>query len=362
MAYRAIGPFNGTLPVPTGMAIALVRNPKKFPFLNYMQLVPAPELTFMYFKLHPDDPARLKAVDEHAWAYDDYAPSGRGTNYNGDWTSSTIRRWAFAWQLGEQTMRVWKKNALDPKMLYDQLTVHKANLHRAQRCIDVVTGATYEQSASLQTLLGSASAFWDKSSGEEFDGGGVANPNFQVIKKSFVAINRRLHLATNGVASLDNMVCIIPPSVAEKLAYAGEIVNLLKQSPYANKLIDDVQYAKWGIPECLYGVKMVVEDTPRVFLNLEADGTSIADVTVSSERDYILTGDTVYFGLRPEGMDGGIGMRSFSTWQLYHFEGEVKVQAFSDPENELVKGRVVMQDRELAVATIAGYKLSNVLS
>ena len=360
MTYRAIGPFNGTLPIPTGMAVAFVRDVKKFPFLNYMQMIPAPEINFMYFRLHPDDPVRLTALNSAAWAYDDYSPTGRATNIHGDWVESRVLRWAMAWQLGEQTIRLWKKNAVDPKMLYDQIVLHKMNLHRAQRCLDAVTGASYEQSGTLQSLLG-AGAYWDKSSGEEFDGGGTENPNFQIVKKTFMKINRKLHLATNGVASMDNMVAIISPAVAEKLAYSGEIVNLLKQSQYAKEL-ESVQYGKWGLPETLYGVKLVVEDTPRVFINYEADGTSIADVTVASERDYILNSDTVYFGIRPGGLDGGIGMRSFATWQLYHFNGEVRVQAFSEPKHELIEGRVVMEDRPLAVATIAGYKLTNVLS
>lgn len=360
MAYRAIGPFNGTLPVPTGMAIAYVSDPKRFAFLNYMQLVPAPEVVFMYDRMHVDDPVRLKGLNEYAWAYDDFRPSGRGFSVHFDSVESRVLRYDFAWQLGEQTMRLWKNKGIDPKMVFDRVMLHKANLHRAQRCIDAVTGATYEQTNALQTLLG-AGTFWDNSSGEEFDGGGTANPNYQIIKKTFMRVNKLLNLATNGVANLDEMICIIPVAVAEKLAVAGEIVNILKQSPYAKEL-ETVQYHKWGLPERLYGVRLVVEDTPRVFINYAADGTTIADATISAQRDYIMTGDTVYFGLRPEGIDGGIGTRSFATWQLYHFNGEVRVQAFSEPKHELIEGHVVMEDRPLAVSTIGGYKLTNVLS
>lgn len=362
MTMRAIGPFNGTLPIPTGMAIAFVRDSKKFAYTNYFQFVPAPEIQFMYFKLDPDEPSRLKALNEYAWGYDDYRPSGRAFTVRGDWTSSNVIRYDFAWQIGEQTLRIWKKNGVDPKMIYDKLVVHKANLHRAQRCVDVMTGATYEQTTDLNTLLGVSGAYWDKSSGEEIDGGGTENPNFQIIKRTFMRVNRRLHLATNGVANMEDMVCVIPVAVAEKLATAGEIVNILKQSPYAQKLTDDIQYAKWGIPEYLYGVKMVVEDSPRVFINQKTDGSTIADVEVASERDYILTGDTVYFGLRPGGIDGGIGMRNFSTWQLYHYNGEVRMAAFSEPKHELVEGHCIMEDRPLAVATVAGFKLTDVLS
>lgn len=361
MTMRALGPFNGTLPIPTGMAIAFVRDAKKFPFMRYMQLVPTEDINFMYFKVDTDEPTRLITLNKYAWGYDDYRPSGRDFTVRGDWTASVTSRYDFPWQIGEETLKIWRKQGMDPQKLYNKILLHKANLHRAQRCLDVITGATYEQSGSLNDVMDTTGAYWDASSGVEHDpASGAANPNFQIIKKTFMRVNRKLKLATNNVAGMEDMVCVMSPVVAEAISTSGEIVNLLKQSQYAEQL-KTVQYAEWGLPEELYNVKIVVEDSPRVFINQKADGT-IADVDVSSERDFILNTDSVYFGIRPGGIDGGFGEKNFATWQLYHRGGESRIEAFSDPKHELVEGHVVMEDVPLAVATVAGFKITDVLS
>src|SRR5262249_28609430 len=146
----------------------------------------------------------------------------------------------------------------------------------------------------------------------------------------------------------------MPPAVAEVVAVCGEMVEFLKQSQYANRLApgEGWNWKDWGLPDTYEGITLVVEDTPRCFINQHDDGT-VADVTVSAQKDYILTGDNVYFVSRVGGLDGGYGFRNFSTVQLYHFGGEARVEAFSEPKHELVESHVVMEDRVETPALIA---------
>lgn len=360
MTMRAIGPFNGTLPIPTGMVIAYVLDVKRLAYLRYTQLVAAPEIQFMYFKLDPDEAVRLVDLNEYAWAYDDYRPTGKGFTVRGDWTDSSTQRWDFPYTIGEATMRVWRKNGVDPKMLYDQIKTSQASIHRANRVINALTAADFgANSSSLQDLVGPG-AYFDKSSGEEFDGAGMPNPNFQVIKKAFNRVNQRINLSTNNAVTGEEMVAILPVPVAVKFAESGEIVNFLKQSASAPQLLT-LNYKTWGLPEEYAGFKLVVEDTPRCFINQKADGT-VADVTIPSEKGYILNDDTVRFVSRVGGLAGGYGFRNFSTLQLYHFGGEARVEAFSEPKHELVESHVVMEDRALAVSMASGFELTNCLS
>src|SRR5215813_11489822 len=104
MTLRAIGPFNGTLPEPTGMVVGFLRDPKRSPYLRYAQLIPAPEIQYMWFRMDPDEPVRLVELNSFAWGYDDYRPSGRGFTVKGEWLSGTIQRWDFPYQLGEATI------------------------------------------------------------------------------------------------------------------------------------------------------------------------------------------------------------------------------------------------------------------
>jgi hypothetical protein len=361
MTLRAIGPLNGLLPEPTGILVGFLRDPSKMPFNRYVQMIPAPEISFMYARMDPDDPVRLKTIDEFAWAYDDYRPTGKGFSVRVEWIASHVERWDFPYTLGEATIRTWKKAGVNPRQVFDRVRSNHAALHRAQRCVTALTGATWSTNGdNLNDLLGTSGAGFDLSSGEELDGGGSANANFQIIKRAFLKVKRRIHLSTNGALTGEELVCVMPPVVAEAMATSGEMVNFLKQSQYAKDLTNP-NMQNWGLPESYGGFKLVVEDTPRCFVNQKADGT-VADVTVSSDKDYILNEDTCYFLSRPGGLDGEYGNKNFSTIQCYHFGGEARVEAFTEPKHELVEGHVVMEDKVLVPALISGFELTDVLT
>lgn len=361
MTLRAVGAFNGTLPIPTGMVVGFMRDPKRMPYLRYAQLIPAPEIIFDYARLDPDETVRMVDLDDFGWGYDDYRPSGRSFTVRVEWIPDRVQRWDFPWQLGEATIRVWKKRGIDTRHLFNQIRSNHAALHRAVRTVTALNGATWGANTSaLNTLMGTSGAGFDLSSGEEFDGGGTANSNFQIIKKAFQRVKRRIHLSTNAALTGEELVCVMPPIVAEAVAASGEMVGFLKQSPFAKELTSP-NLKNWNLPEEYAGFKLVVEDTPRCFINQKASGV-VADVSVPSEKDYILNTDTCFFTSRPGGLDGGYGFQNFSTVQIYHFNGEARVEAYSEPKHELVESHVVMEDKVVIPAVISGFKLTDVLS
>lgn len=361
--YRAFGPFNGLLPQAVqNMVIGFMRDPKTFPFTEYCQYVPAPEIQFMYFKLNPDDPLRLGDVDNYTWARDDYRPTGKAFQLQGEWLNDRTQRWDFPYTLGEDTIRVWKQAGIDVRQLFDDTRASHAALHRAKRVIDgLSTAFTGAQTGDVQSLLGTADpVFFDNSSGTELLSTDTQNPNFQVIKKTFQEVKKRINLATNGVLKGDELIAVMGPKVANAIAASGEIVNAVKQSPLAVQLTDP-NIVNWNLPSSYGGFKLVVEDTPLVYVNQNAAGT-VADVTVSTQKDYMLNTDTIYFLSRKGGLDGGYGRRQFATVQIYHFGGEARVEAFSEPKHELIEGHIRMDDKVVFPATQAGFALTNVLS
>src|SRR5215471_845779 len=286
--YRAIGPQDGLLPEPTGMVLGYFRDPNKSPYLRYTQLVEAPEIQFRYCELDPDEPVRLLELNSFAWAYDDYRPSGRGFSFKARWIDDSVQRWDFPYQLGEHTVRVWQKQGINTRMLYDQVRSNHARLHRSVRIINALTSANWlGNTGSLNAILGTSGAFWDKSSGQQYLVDGTPNPNFQVIKKTFQKIHRRVNLATNSAVTGEELICVMPPVVAEAMATSGEMVEFLKQSQYAKPDLMDINWKTWGLPDMYGGIGLVVEDTPRCFIAQHDDG-SIADVTVPAQKDYIM--------------------------------------------------------------------------
>lgn len=363
MSVRAMGPFNGILPEPTGMAVGFVRDPKTFPHVLYTQFVPAPEVLFRWFAFDPDEPTRVTDLDDNIWAYGDYRPTGKGEMVRGEWLAGRIKRWDFAYTLDDQTQRSWSKQGLNPKNFLDLTMLSKASVHRSARIVSALQAASWgNNTASVATLAGSG-AFWDKSSGTELNPSGVPNPNFQIIKKTLDRIMRRIDLATGGAVAGRENFFVLPPLVAIAVAECGEIVNAVKQSVYANTLLNPEvgwRNKKWNLPDEYGGFTWVVEDTIRTTVRRMADGT-VASIS-GGEKDYILNTDTAYCVSRVGGLDGGYGMPSFSTMQLYHLNGEVTIQAFSEPKHELVEGHVVMEDCPIVASTLSGFALTDILS
>src|SRR5215468_5751852 len=361
--FRAIGPQDGILPEPTGMVLGYFRDPNKSPYLRYCQMVPAPEIQFRYAELDPDEPVRLVELNSYAWGYDDYRPSGRGFTFKARWIDDSVQRWDFPYQVGEHTVRVWQKSGINTRMLFDQVRSNHARLHRSVRIVNALTAANWGSNTGTLASLGiiPAGGFWDLSSGTQYLADGTPNPQFQIIKKTFQKIHRRVNLATNSAVTGEELICVMPPTVAEAVATSGEMVEFLKQSQYAKPDLTQLNWATWGLPDMYGGIGLVVEDTPRCFINQHDDGT-VANVLVPAQKDYIMTGDTVYFVSRVGGLTGTYGTRNWSTVQLYHFGGEVRVRAFSEPKHELVEGHVEMEDKALVPSTISGFKLTDVLS
>jgi len=367
MALRAMGTFNGTLPEPTGVLIGFIRDPKKYAYLRYCQMVPVPEIQFMWTRIDPDEAIRLVDLNAFGWGYDDYRPTGKAFQIRTEQIDDRTQRWDFPYTIGENTVRVWKKNGIDVKQIFDLTRASQAGVHRAARVVAALqAGLTGSATSSLNTLLGTSGAYFDSSTGTQFDpASGAASPNFQVIKKAFNRIKRLIHLQTNGVVDRNSLCAVIPPVVAQAMSESGEMFEALKQSQFARNLTnlpeDGGIIEDWNLPARYAGFNLVVEDTPRVFVEKKADGT-VADVTVASQKDYILNTDTIYFTSRPGGLDGGYGKQSFSTMSIFNFNGEGRVEAFSDPKHQLIEGHVVMEDKAVVTSPASGYALTDVLS
>lgn len=365
MAQRFAGPFNGILPEPTGMAIGFLKDPKKLPHTLYAQFVPAPEVLFRYFKMHPDQGTEVPDVDQNVWAYGDYRPVDAGAGIRGEWIAGRIQRYDFPYTLDDQTDRAWGKAGFNLKSFLDQIKLNEAGVHRSVRILAALSGATYaaNNTATVAALTGVTGAYWDLSSGTEIDPTtGTTNPMFQLIKKTLDRVMRRIDLATNGAVGEREYQFILPPKVAIAVAENGEIVNAVKQSVYANTLVNPEtgwRNRKWNLPDEYAGFQWIVEDTVRTTSRKNADGTA---VTIGSGKDYVLTDDTCYCTSRPGGIDGGYGTRSFATVQLYTLGGEARVEAFSEPKHQLTEGHIVLEDAPIVPTTLSGFKLTSVLS
>lgn len=377
-SLRQVGAFNGVLPAATGQVIGFMRDPKRFPFLEYTQEVPAPNEgngLFRYVTLDQDLPTNMVNLDEQAWGFNDPMPAGKDFIFRAKWDSGQTVRFAFPYFLGDRVKEGWQKGAnMNLQKYYDRIRLGHAMLHRANQCVSAVTAFSWPayNTSSLNALRGTTGtpAYWDQSAGNESGPSGTANPKFQIIKDTGNRIMRRIDLLTNGALKGEEFSLVFGPDVAQAIATSGEMVNFLKQSQFAKELT--VRNGKWGIPDKYNGWNMVVEDTVKCTIRQNADGT-VADVSIA-EKAYVWPAATVFACSRVGGLDGGYGEQNFSTLQLYTFNGPgsaatgsdlrggVYVKSETDSYNEITKGAVVTEHKALVAAPISGFYLTNVLS
>lgn len=380
-AYRAMGPRNAALPQATGQVVGFLHDPSLWPYMNYVQLVPLPEEcngVYRYPIIEPDAPVQLVYPKTFGWGWDDKRPSGETFKPRVRWDSGQTSRYSFGWTLGERTQRAWLNSTkIDPKTIYDRMRLNQAMLLRASEAVDTVRGASFAayNTSSLNTLLGTPApaVYFDKSSGTELLPSGNPNPNFQIIKQAQNIIMRRIDLQCNGAVTGEEFVMVIGPLVAQAIAKSGEIVNYLKQQEGAKEDLMK-RNKKWGVPDAYNGWTIVVEDTPRVFFQTLADGTTFASPTTATsitgsgssvaynQRDYIWNDDTIVFCSRAGGLDGNYGFASFSTFQMFHYNGLAKVTAQTDQWNEILEGAIDLEHQFKAPALMSGFKLTGTLS
>lgn len=372
---QGMGAFNGVLPVPTGIVIGFMRDPKTMPYLQYSQLVPAPEVQFSWTKIDPNVSTRLPNLNTFAWQYDDYRPTDKTFKPRAKLESDRLNRWDFSYVVGNATQRIWTNQGINYQAMCDSIRMNHAHLHRAVRVLGGLTGAGWfpQNSTTLDALMASDPEYvagqssFDESSGQQYLATGAPNPNFQIIKRALQRVMRAIKFNTNNAVQLEDFQWVLNPDDAQTVARSGEMVEFLKQSPYAREVsTSEIRLnEQYGLPERYAGFKIVVEDTPRVIVNESVtDEGEIDDVTIPDQKDYILASDTCYFTCRVKtgsttaGLDGSYGSVSYSTVQIFHLNGEARVEAFSEPKHDLVEGHIVMEDKVVVPTTTAAFKLT----
>lgn len=361
--FRTVGASNGVLPAATGTVIGYMRS-GDLPFTRYAQYVPAPvegNGLYRYPKLNSDESARLVNPNTFAWGLDDPSPSGKDFALQFQWFSGQTKRYAFPYQIGDRTQAGWQQGSnINLESMYSVVRLAQAKLHRATRVADALVNASWGGNTdTMANISGVSGGFIELSSGQQYDSSGTANPGYQIVKKTLNRIRKRIHLRTKGAVANGGQLCwVLGPDMATALSEAGEIRSLLEKGPLANDPWARFNYDNWGLPGSYGGMQLVVDDTVRVFISLNADGT-VADVTVPSDTDYVFSGDTSYVVSRIGGLDGVAETESFSTVQIFTYNGEAVVESERDNWDKLQKGRIVIEDNVEVPAVEAGFKLTD---
>lgn len=322
------------------LVIEYSRNPAKFALNQYVKLVPVTKDVGYYAKITAEEAGRvLDGNRANVWEDGNEAPMGDGNLESFEFDKYATKRYAYPFTLGQKTIN---QASWDVLASHARIAAQRAMTNRVQLVNTVLTtGGNWGANTSTASAL--VGGYLDQSTSTTM-----------LIQTTILTVAENILKATLGVVQLSDMVMILNPTTARRLAKSQEIVDHIKQSPYALAQIrGDVpnQNGKWGLPDTLFGVKVVIEDAVKV--------TSRKGGTVA--RSFIHPDGSILFVSRPDGIEGTEGQPSFATVTLFVYE-EMSVEQMADPNNRRVVGRVVDDFGTEITAPASGYLVTSALS
>jgi len=322
-----------------GLITGFSRNPKKFKLNQYMKLVPVKQGQGYYLQITAEEAARVvnSNLADYVWHDGQEAPMGSDNTESFNFVRFLTTRYNYSFNLGQKSI---------DQATWPILSVHAgfmAQKAMTARTISVVTQLTttgnWSGNTATATSLGNGG--WD-----------VSGPTDKFIRRTFNNVSEKILQATLGVVQRTDLICVINPHDARLMAETEEIRDYLKQSTFAlAEVRGDVesQNGEWGLPNSLWGVKLVVEDAVKITSRKGA-----ATKTIS----YCLPSGNAIFLARPGSLLGMEGIPEFSTAQLFVYE-EMSVETMTDVNNRRTVGRVVDDFTSVVAAPASGYLVTS---
>lgn len=331
------------------LVVAYSRNPKDFPLNRWITLTPVKKSQGYFLQVTAEEAARIINSDlaDFVWADGNDAPTGLWGNESFNFQAFGTTRYAYAFRIGYKAEQQadWKILAM-----YAAFKAQQAMTGRAVRCIAKALDSTQYASSHVSTATALGGGF--------FSAGGAGTP---YIKKSLMSAAQQIQIDTNGAVKRDDLQLVIDPTLAAAMAESTEMMDFLKQSPVAMAQVrGDVpsNNGLWGLPDKLFGINLVVEDTVRVTSRKGAAARAAKYAFVDSAG---VAGNTALLCARPGQLVSEAAGPSFGTIHLFSYE-EMTVEQRDDPDNRRIQGRVVDDYDVQVVAPATGYLIQHCLS
>lgn len=350
------GAYNVYIPGTNGDAdgrliVGFSRNYKKFTFPQYCQYVKAPAPSGYYLKITNQEQTRVVNTQDFLWPDNDLRPQRNRDTESHNFLPFRTERYDYGFTIGEKTAKYASWPIVES---HSQIKATQAMTNRSLRGATVLSTAanwnttadpdlTANHTSATATALGAGGSIYSGTS---------TDPR---LKKALNIIAVAITLDTAGVVGDDpeQMMVVINPTTARKLAESAEVHDYIKGSPDALQELKAGQgpNAKYGLPSMMYGYKIIVEKASRV--------TGRVGATLA--RSFIIANDALYVVSRVGGLEGVYGAPSFSTLTMFYVE-EFTIERFDDPKNRLTEGHVVEDAVEVLTCPASGWYVADISS
>lgn len=303
------------------LIVGYSRNADDFPIARYAQIIPVKKQVGAYLQLTAEEAGRIVSSDvsEYLWADGDEEPMGNDGTESHQYATYNAKRYSFGFNLGDLTTEQADWNVL---AVHSAVKAQQAMTARTYKSIGYLTTGANWPAAQTATATTAGGGKWD-----------VSTTALLYIKKSLKYAAMQIVQSTLAAVKPKDLILVVSPDLAGLMANSLEISDYLKASPFALAQVrGDVesQNGKYGLPDELYGYKVVIEDTVRVSTRKGATTT----------KGFVLANTNALLLARPGGIEGKYGSPSFATCQLFMKE-EMTVESMRDPNNRRTRARVV---------------------
>lgn len=323
------------------LVIDFSRNPNKFKIAEYAQYVSVNKNVGRYTKMTIEMAGRLLNTNlaDLVWADGNERNSNQGNTESFTFEPyQTIRHQSGFW-LGELAAEQasWQVVAQ-----HTRIHAQRMMTARTLSTINVATTAANWPTAhtSAVTSIPGVIGKHDLSTTARRD-----------IKRSFDHGANQVTKSTLGAVDIGDLIIVVSPDYARSIANSQEIVDYIKGSTDAHK--EQISGANdiYGLPEVLYGYRIVVEKTVRV--------TSRKGAT--DARDFVLDKTKPFMCARPGGLEGVEGSPSFSTLTLFLKE-EMTVETKHNRDDRREEGSIVDDYDPVLTSGISGFLFTDAIT
>ena len=295
------------------------RDPKKYVINNLMTITTVDKPIGKYMRIKPETQGQVTSNTGNSSRWADGAPRPLmlETGQKFEWLEYFAERYIRDFPIGYATEEnaVWDIVATQSGALANQLMSLRAfDFYTViQDTSNYVTG-----NFSAVTSIPGVAGTWD-----------AATITARYIQKSIRYAISQVVKSTMNAVTADDLVLVVGPTVAGKMAESGEVADYLAQNPDATRYIQgelfQKQLAQYGLPPRLYGVNIMVDP-------LVLDESSLG----ATSNKVFAPGDTsAYLIARPGSLNGNAGGSSFSFVHNFMWkDAEMATEIIDDPLNK----------------------------
>jgi hypothetical protein len=320
------------------LKIDFSRNVNSFPLNKYMQLLPVKKSTGYYLKLTVEEAGRIlnpTTLSDFIWHDGEPRPERVEGQESFQWLEYRTTRYDFGFQLGDKSIDQASWDLLET---HSRIKAQQAMTARTQAAINALTTSGNYDSTHVSAVasVSGNTGTWAQSTTQRQD-----------IRRSILSAASIIKKDVLGVTKTGDLILVMGPDTAIAISECQEIIDHVKHSPQAlGQIKGDLpgHNAEWNLPDHLYGVQIVVEDTVKTTTNKGA----------TTSKGYVLGSGTAVLVSRPGDLVSPGEGPSFSTAMIFAYE-EMTVETLRQVDHRRVSGHVVDDYAVVVTAPATGF-------